>query len=336
ADWDNIRAAVIQALDGEDLASAARLVVATARFATFEVHHEHRDWGQRTRDLAERIGQIPPPAVFGFQAWWLGTLGQQAEAGRLATGGIDAATSPTESSTASCWYARCLFDANMDDIDPLIDRHGAAAAAGDIIDRNNNAWLQVLAGERLARSDPAAGIRRAARGVELMEELANGSSHAAAWAWLELARGQLAAMAQEYTGALEHFNAALEHARRAHHPIMFASTSVYLAGTLRLRGGPIDAAEYLRALDLVERHGAFEAQIIGYVASHLLSAGGLEPATTLIAYLEASGVQSIEAGWSWPEKPDHPQAERWWSRGAALSLEQAIEYAREALRALTT
>jgi tetratricopeptide (TPR) repeat protein len=169
-----------------------------------------------------------------------------------------------------------------------------------------------------------------------MEELANGSSHAATWAWLALARGQLAAMAQEYTVALEHFNAAIEHARRAHHPIMFASTSVYIAGTLQLRGGPIDAAEYLRALDLVERHGAFEAQVIGYVASHLLAAGGLEPASTLIAYLEARGVQSIEAGWSWPEKPYHPQAEHWWARGAALSLEQAIEYTREALRALTT
>lgn len=69
AEWDNLRAAHSWTIVNEDLRDSEALVIASGWHACENLVHEHREWTQRTVELAEELGR-PSPASYGMAALW--------------------------------------------------------------------------------------------------------------------------------------------------------------------------------------------------------------------------------------------------------------------------
>jgi predicted ATPase/DNA-binding SARP family transcriptional activator len=326
-EWDNLRRALDRALATRDLTTATRLVELTARFGTIQVRHDHQDWVNDVLDLASTVGRPrPPPAVAGCKAWWLGTTVRfPEESQRLAFSGIEAAPTPADPSTCWCWFALSMPGSGS-----VLDRQSlehwdkASAASSDQFDRCLFAWSLLL--PRAAGNDSAKG---AARSVAMLEQLAAGTANPAPGIWLASARGVAARIAGDFDAALGHYERTISDAQAIGHHIMVATTALFMASALARRGGPVDRAAYGRAIGLTREYRKFEAPTIALFATHLLRNGHVEQGSTLHGFVTAA--KAPAPGVPWPDLPDVPEARAWSVTGAAMILDEAAEYALEAL-----
>jgi len=69
AEWDNLRAAHSWTIVNEDLRTSEAVVIASGWHAVENLIHEHREWTQRTVNLADRLGRVSPSSL-GTAALW--------------------------------------------------------------------------------------------------------------------------------------------------------------------------------------------------------------------------------------------------------------------------
>ena len=203
----------------------------------------------------------------------------------------------------------------------------ASAASSDPFDRCLFAWCLAL--PQLRAKNPA---KYAARAVDLLERSAASTSNPAPRIWLTSARGVAARLARDFDTALRHYEQAIEQARAVGHHNMMATTALFITSALAQRGGPIDRDAYARAIDLTCRYHRFEAPTVALLTSHLLRNGHVEPGSTLHGFVTTA--QASSPGVPWPDLPDVAEARAWSATGAAMTLDEASEYAVEALAGL--
>jgi predicted ATPase len=101
ANWDDLRAALLWAIQRGDHERGARLVEAATMFGAFWFRFELADWAERVMPLA-----TPGPALLGTAALFAAFGGESQHSLELANRGIATATETNDPATLQCWHAR--------------------------------------------------------------------------------------------------------------------------------------------------------------------------------------------------------------------------------------
>ena len=313
ADHDNLRAAVDRAVEHGDAEIALRLLAALWRFWQIRGHLvEAADRADRILSMAGIEGADPRLLARGWGArggiaYWRGDLPTTADAYRRA---LEAARRSGDRRT----LADALYDAGYA---PFADRPDPTT----------------MRDEGLVYFDEAAAVYR-----ELGDDRGLAS--------VEWAIGVANTFAGRHDEALGHVTRALA-AYRAVDDRFGEGWALHMIGLNLAKLGDLDASErrFREALDVFGPYGDLSAILIvlvdlGLVADRL---GDPERATRLGGAAHAirnrSGSDLLQVsgeaiGWPVPEPPDPADAERarWWAEGLGLSIEVAIELARQPTR----
>ena len=103
-EWDNVRAAHGWAIATDDIIAAEHLVRTSWQHAQLRMLTEHADWAERTIAL-DKPDHRASTELFGIAADWVGGIGDEEHACRLARAGLARAKSVDDPSTYLCWYA---------------------------------------------------------------------------------------------------------------------------------------------------------------------------------------------------------------------------------------
>ena len=333
-EWANLRAALDRALATRRLAIAERIVAATDRQAEILVRHEHSHWSAAVLELAATLGSPPDPIVAGSAAWWHDARGRIERSRQLAAAGIAAAPSPSDASTDRCWFALCMKERDLDELERIL-RHwdAASAASSDPISRYFFAWGLAFCSLRSFGQGDDRHRRWCARGVALLEEAVAATDNPAPRVYLAFARGMSALQSGDRPRALDWYARAIELGRAAEHHVMMAAVAVFTAGAMAGGSGPIDAATYRRVIEITH-HRVYCELVLGYLTVHLVREGHQHHAATLHGFIGTHGPPPTDV--RWPTLDGDPELAARSDAGAAMTLDDAVEFALSTLDSLAT
>jgi predicted ATPase/DNA-binding SARP family transcriptional activator len=333
-EWANLRAAIGRALTTHRIEFAERIVAATYRQSSILVRHEHSRWTVDVLELAEELGSRPNPMVAGAGAWWLHAQGRSEESRALALAGIAAAPTPTDGSTERCWFALCMPERDLDELERILQHWDvASSASSDRFARYTFAWCLAFCSIRSWTQRDDRHQDWSARGVALLEQAVATTNNPGPRIWLAHARGIATLESGDRGQALDDYARAIELSRAAEHHVMEATVAMFVAGALAGRRGPIDAAAYSQAIEITHRHRVYCEITIGYLAVQMHRSGHRARAATLHGFVSASG--RAPPGVRWPSLGVDPELVARARAGAVMTLDEAVDFALATLRELS-
>jgi tetratricopeptide (TPR) repeat protein len=289
AEWDNLRAAHMYAVQTSNLPLAERLIAATRLFAISIMRIEHADWVLRTLALGTDLLQ-PHPDTFAQAAWWVFNVDEDGKrADELVHRGLELAPDLDSPEAAMCL-------ALLDEQVPDAFEHFKASVAKLDLDRE---WWAVVDIEQWGRGPEALDGCQSARLAQLVQVANRVGSPTLVFA-AEMAIGhQTLLEARNPTEALEHYRRAVTIARESGDRTSEGEALRAIAFAMALTDPTLAAVACREALEsLYDIRNWFRIwQMFDNVAYCLVRDERFKPAAVIVGFLEAtsrSNLTSIE------------------------------------------
>ena len=288
ANWDDLRAALLWAVERGDVERGARLVEAATMFGAFWFRFELADWAERLI----RLGSAGP-SVFGAAALFAGFAGELERSLELTNRGIAVAARAKDPGTVLSWLAR--LSVLVMDPGRLLEAVEAAEqmiAAADERPTWDVFW-RAFARQVAALMHTSARTGRASEHLELAREAASSLDNALLHGFGEFVAGHVASGAGDTAGAIVHFEelARLGDAAGSPHLRAMAPWSIaHVAHALTDRQAAIEA--YRSAVKSLHdaRDWLHLWPVIELLAGWWASNGALEQSAVAVGHLDAHDI----------------------------------------------
>jgi predicted ATPase len=295
ANWDDLRAALLWAVQRDDHERGARLVEAATMFSAFWFRFELADWAQRVIPLA-----TPGPALLGTAALFAAFGGESEHSLELANRGIATATDTDDPATLQCWHARLSVQTvapglGLDPVDAA-EHMVASAERRPPEDRFCRAYAHQVA----ALMHAFARTGHYSEHLELAREAASSLDNALLDGYGEFVAGHVASAMGDKTRAIFHFEELARLADSAGSPHLRAMapwSMAHVAPALTDQKAAVEA--YWSSVDWLHnaRDWLHLWPVVELLAGWWASNGALVQAAVIVGHLDAHHIATGLTEW---------------------------------------